>query len=90
LVICTARIGATNPGPPHVNLNGWPGRFRDPRQAKSALFSHFEPLVTVALFSSPPAVLGAQLGLDLSIVSQFLAISTGTIIDAILHLTGNT
>jgi hypothetical protein len=34
--------------------------------------------VTAALFSSPPAVLGTQLGLDLSIVSPFLAISTGT------------
>jgi hypothetical protein len=34
--------------------------------------------VTAALFSAPPAVLGPQLGLDLSIVSQFLAISTGT------------
>jgi hypothetical protein len=39
--------------------------------------SHFEPLVTAALFSSPLAVLGPQLGLDLSIVSQFLAIRPG-------------
>ena len=35
-------------------------------------------------------ILGAQLGINLSIVSRALAISTGAIIDAILHFTGNT
>jgi Zn-dependent protease len=34
-------------------------------------------------------ILGAQLGVDLSIISRVLAISTSAIIDAILHLTGN-
>ncbi len=37
-----------------------------------------------------PSMLGAQLGVDLSIVSRVIASSTGTIIDAILRLTGNT
>ncbi len=35
-------------------------------------------------------MLGAQLGVDLSIVSRVIASSTGAIIDAILLLTGNT
>jgi len=35
-------------------------------------------------------MLGAQFGVNLSIVSRVLAVSTGAIIDAILHLTGNT
>jgi Zn-dependent protease len=35
-------------------------------------------------------ILGAQMGINLSIVSRALAISTGAIIDAILHFTGNT
>jgi Zn-dependent protease len=35
-------------------------------------------------------ILGAQLGVDLSIVSQVISSSTGAIIDAILRLTGNT
>ena len=34
-------------------------------------------------------ILGAQLGVDLSIVSQVISSSTGAIIDAILRLTGN-
>jgi Zn-dependent protease len=34
-------------------------------------------------------ILGAQFGVNLSIVSSVLAVSTGAIIDAILHLTGN-
>jgi Zn-dependent protease len=34
-------------------------------------------------------LLGAQLGIDLSVVSHALAISTRAIIDAILHVTGN-
>jgi len=35
-------------------------------------------------------LLGAQLGIDLDMVSRALAISTGAIIEAILHVTGNT
>ena len=35
------------------------------------------------------AVLGAQLGIDLSVVSHALAVSTGAIINAIIHVTGN-
>ena len=34
-------------------------------------------------------MLGAQLGIDLSLVSHLIAITTGVIIDAIVHLTGN-
>jgi len=34
-------------------------------------------------------LLGAQLGIDLDVVSQALAISTRAIIEAILHITGN-
>ena len=34
-------------------------------------------------------ILGAQLGVDLSIVSQLISSSTGAIIDAILRFTGN-
>jgi hypothetical protein len=35
-------------------------------------------------------LLGAQLGVDLDIVSRVLTVSTGAIIDAILYLTGYT
>ena len=35
-------------------------------------------------------LLGAQLGIDLDMVSRALAISTGAIIEVILHVTGNT
>jgi hypothetical protein len=34
-------------------------------------------------------MLGAQLGIDLNLVSHLIAITTGVIIDAIVHLTGN-
>jgi Zn-dependent protease len=34
-------------------------------------------------------MLGAQLGVDLSIVSHIIAVSTGAILDVILRLTGN-
>jgi hypothetical protein len=34
-------------------------------------------------------LLGAQLGIDLSVVSRALAVSTGAIIEAILIVTGN-
>jgi hypothetical protein len=35
-------------------------------------------------------MLGAQLGLDLNIISQVIAISSRAIIDVVLRVTGNT
>jgi hypothetical protein len=35
-------------------------------------------------------ILGAQLGVNLSIVSQVIAILTGAIVDVVLRFTGNT
>jgi Zn-dependent protease len=55
-------------------------------------FAQLEPyglVILIGLLIVLP-LLGAQLGVDLSIVSRFLAISTGAIINAILVLTGNT
>src|SRR5215470_10684720 len=46
-------------------------------------------LILIGLLFILP-LLGAQLGVDLSIVSQVISSSTGAIIDAILRLTGNT
>ena len=46
-------------------------------------------LILIGLLFVLP-ILGAQLGVDLSIVSQVISSSTGAIIDAILRLTGNT
>ncbi len=34
-------------------------------------------------------LLGAQLGVDLNIVSRVIRIATGTVLEAILRLTGN-
>jgi hypothetical protein len=34
-------------------------------------------------------LLGAQLGIDLNVVSRAVAISTSAVIEAILHVTGN-
>jgi Zn-dependent protease len=45
-------------------------------------------ILIVLLFILP--MLGAQLGVDLGILSQVIANSTGVIIDAILRMTGNT
>ena len=45
-------------------------------------------LILIGLLFILP-MLGAQLGVDLSIVSQLISSSTGAIIDAILRLTGN-
>ena len=45
-------------------------------------------LILIGLLFILP-MLGAQLGVDLSIVSQVISNSTGAIIDAILRLTGN-
>ena len=46
-------------------------------------------LILIGLLFILP-MLGAQLGVDLSIVSRAIAISTSAVIDAILRLTGNT
>jgi Zn-dependent protease len=46
-------------------------------------------LILIGLLFILP-MLGAQLGVDLSIVSRVIAVSTSAIIDAILRLTGNT
>ena len=45
-------------------------------------------LILIAILFLVP-LLGAQLGVDLSIVSQAVAVVTGAIIDAIVWLTGN-
>jgi Zn-dependent protease len=45
-------------------------------------------LILIGLLIGLP-LLGAQLGLDLSIVSRALAVSTGAIIDVIVRFTGN-
>jgi hypothetical protein len=34
-------------------------------------------------------MLGAQLGIDLSLLSHLIAITAGAIVDGIVHLTGN-
>ena len=55
-------------------------------------FARLEPyglVILIGLLIALP-LLGAQLGVDLSLVSRFLAISTGAIIKTILVLTGNT
>ena len=55
-------------------------------------FARLEPYGLIILIG-PLIVLpllGAQFGVDLSAVSRFLAVSTGAIINTILHLTGNT
>jgi Zn-dependent protease len=45
-------------------------------------------LILIGLFIVLP-ILGGQLGVDLSVVSRALAISTGAVINVIVHLTGN-
>ena len=60
-------------------------------KALAAPIAQIEPyglLIIIALLIFLP-MLGAQLGVNLSVVSRALSISTGTIIEAILHLTGN-
>ncbi len=59
--------------------------------AAAAPFARLEPygipILIGVLFLLP--MLGAQLGIDLSIVSRVLTIATGAIIDAIVQFTGN-
>jgi Zn-dependent protease len=60
-------------------------------EGAAAFVARLEPyglLILIGLFIVWP-LLGAQLGIDLSVVSQVIAISTRTIIEAILHVTGN-
>jgi Zn-dependent protease len=53
-----------------------------------AALEPFGMLILIAILFLVP-LLGAQLGVDLSIVSQAVAVVTGAIIDAIVWLTGN-
>jgi Zn-dependent protease len=60
-------------------------------RAAAAPIGRLEPyglLIVITLFVVLP-VLGAQSGIDLSIVSQALGISTSAIVSAIVHFTGN-
>ena len=60
-------------------------------KAVAAPLARLEPyglVILIGLFIVLP-ILGAQLGIDLSIVSHGLGVSTGTIIEAIIHFTGN-
>jgi Zn-dependent protease len=60
-------------------------------KAAAAPIARLEPyglVILIGLLIVLP-LLGAQLGIDLSVVSHVLAISTRAIIGAILHLTGN-
>jgi Zn-dependent protease len=60
-------------------------------KAMAAPVARLEPygivILLVLLIALP--MLGAQLGVDLSIVSHIIAVSTGAILDVILRLTGN-
>jgi Zn-dependent protease len=60
-------------------------------KAAAASVARLEPYglaILISLLIVLP-LLGAQLGIDLSVVSRALAISTGAIIEAILIMTGN-
>ena len=60
-------------------------------KAAAASVARLEPYglaILISLLIVLP-LLGAQLGIDLSVVSRALAVSTGTIIEAILIVTGN-
>jgi Zn-dependent protease len=60
-------------------------------KAAAASVARLEPYglaILIGLLIVLPLV-GAQLGIDLDVVSRALAISTGAIIEAILHVTGN-
>jgi Zn-dependent protease len=57
----------------------------------AAPIARMEPyglIILIGLFIVLP-VLGAQLGVDLNAVSRGLAVATGAVISAIVHLTGN-
>src|SRR5262249_24165294 len=60
-------------------------------KATAASVARLEPYglaILIGLLIVLPLV-GAQLGIDLDVVSRALAISTGAIIEAMLHITGN-
>ena len=60
-------------------------------KAAAASVARLEPYglaILIGLLIVLPLV-GAQLGIDLDVVSRALAISTGAIIEAILYITGN-
>jgi Zn-dependent protease len=60
-------------------------------KAAAAPVARLEPYglaILIGLLIVLPLV-GAQLGIDLDVVSRALAISTGAIIEVILHITGN-
>ena len=60
-------------------------------KAAGASVARLEPYglaILIGLLIVLPLV-GAQLGIDLDVVSRALAISTGAIIEAILYITGN-
>jgi Zn-dependent protease len=60
-------------------------------KAIAAQVSRLEPyglVILIGLLIILP-VLGAQLGVDLSFLSHLIAIAAGAIVDAIVHVTGN-
>ena len=60
-------------------------------KAAAASVARLEPygmVILVGLLIVLP-LLGAQLGIDLNVVSRAVAISTSAVIEAILHVTGN-
>jgi Zn-dependent protease len=59
--------------------------------AAAAPFARLEPyglLILISVLFVLP-MLGAQFGIDLSVVSHVIAAVTGAIIDVIVHVTGN-
>jgi Zn-dependent protease len=60
-------------------------------KAMAASVARLEPygIVILLILLIVLPMLGAQLGVDLSIVSHIIAVSTGAILDVILRLTGN-
>ena len=60
-------------------------------KAAAAPVARLEPyglVILIGLLIALPLV-GAQLGIDLNVVSRALAVSTTAIIEVILHVTGN-
>ena len=59
--------------------------------AMAAPVARMEPyglVILIGLLIILP-MLGAQLGIDLNFLSRLIAIATGAILNAIIHLTGN-
>jgi hypothetical protein len=53
-----------------------------------AVLEPYELAILIGLLIILP-MLGAQLGIDLNFLSHLIAIATRTIIDTIIHVTGN-